>query len=213
MGTATARKDATRAAETDGGIAAASAQTTGMQATDAQTTDAQTGNAQAAGAQATMEGAGAAQPAPATGPLLSSALEAISAAGIDEQILGAEGAARSAGRVSTVEAISTGLQNGEAGGITPTTHGYTGDQRKIIARLSRIEGQVHAIKQMTQDGEYCIDILTQIAAASSALKSVALLLLDDHMEHCVRQAAQMGGEEADAKIAEANAAIARLVKS
>ena len=64
-----------------------------------------------------------------------------------------------------------------------TQHGYADDQKNIIARLNRIEGQVRGIKQMTEDGEYCIDILTQISAANSALKSVALLLLDDHLNH------------------------------
>ncbi|WP_137656103.1 metal-sensitive transcriptional regulator [Bifidobacterium moukalabense] len=94
-----------------------------------------------------------------------------------------------------------------------TQHGYADDQKKIIARLNRIEGQVRGIRQMTEDGEYCIDILTQISAANSALKSVALLLLDDHLNHCVRQATQEGGTVPDEKLAEVSAAIARLVKS
>lgn len=94
-----------------------------------------------------------------------------------------------------------------------TQHGYADDQKKIIARLNRIEGQVRGIKQMTENGEYCIDILTQISAANSALKSVALLLLDDHLNHCVKQAATEEGTVSDEKLAEVNAAIARLVKS
>ncbi len=93
-----------------------------------------------------------------------------------------------------------------------TQHGYAEDQKKIIARLNRIEGQVRGIKQMTENGEYCIDILTQISAANSALKSVALLLLDDHLNHCVKQAISEGGEVSDEKLAEVSAAIARLVK-
>lgn len=92
-------------------------------------------------------------------------------------------------------------------------HGYAEDKAKVIARLRRIEGQVHAITQMVEDDRYCIDILTQISASNSALKSVALLLLDDHLNHCVRQASIQGGEVADEKLAEASAAIARLVKS
>ena len=92
-------------------------------------------------------------------------------------------------------------------------HGYDDDKAKVIARLRRIEGQVHAITQMVEDDKYCIDILTQISASNSALKSVALLLLDDHLNHCVRQASIQGGEVADEKLAEASAAIARLVKS
>ncbi|WP_243386684.1 metal-sensitive transcriptional regulator [Bifidobacterium primatium] len=83
----------------------------------------------------------------------------------------------------------------------------------MLARLSRIEGQIRGIRQMTENGEYCIDILTQIAAANSALKSVAMLLLDDHLNHCVRQAAAEGGDVADEKLNEASAAIRRLVKS
>ena len=92
-------------------------------------------------------------------------------------------------------------------------HGYDEDKAKVIARLRRIEGQVRAVTQMVEDDKYCIDILTQISASNSALKSVALLLLDDHLNHCVRQAAVQGGEVADGKLAEASAAIARLVKS
>ena len=92
-------------------------------------------------------------------------------------------------------------------------HGYSGDKAKIVARLRRIEGQVRAIEQMVEDDKYCIDVLTQIAASNSALKSVALLLLDDHLNHCVRQASAEGGAVADEKLAEASAAIARLVKS
>lgn len=94
--------------------------------------------------------------------------------------------------------------------MNATHHGYADDQKKIIARLNRIEGQVRGIRQMTENGEYCIDILTQISAVNSALKSVALLLVDDHLNHCVKEE---GGEVSEAKIAEASAAIARLVKS
>ena len=88
-------------------------------------------------------------------------------------------------------------------------HGYDEDKAKVIARLRRIEGQVRAITQMVEDDKYCIDILTQISASNSALK----LLLDDHLNHCVRQASIQVGEVADEKLAEASAAIARLVKS
>ena len=66
---------------------------------------------------------------------------------------------------------------------------------------------------MIDEDKYCIDILTQISAASSALRSVALNLLDDHLDHCVSQAIAQGGDEADVKLAEASAAIARLVRS
>ncbi|RSX50594.1 transcriptional regulator [Bifidobacterium goeldii] len=92
-------------------------------------------------------------------------------------------------------------------------HGYDGDKAKVVARLRRVEGQVQAIAQMVDDDRYCIDVLTQISAANSALKSVAMLLLDDHLNHCVRKAAAEGGTVADEKLAEVSAAIARLVKS
>ena len=91
--------------------------------------------------------------------------------------------------------------------------GYHEDKGRVMARLRRIEGQVHAIAQMVDDDKYCIDVITQISAADSALKSVALLLLDDHLDHCVRRAVAEGGDVADEKLAEASGAIARLVKS
>ncbi len=86
------------------------------------------------------------------------------------------------------------------------------EYKALVNRLSRIEGQVRGIRQMTENGEYCIDILTQISAADSALKSVALLLLDAHLHHCVANAAAPGGTVADEKLAEVSAAIARLAK-
>ena len=92
-------------------------------------------------------------------------------------------------------------------------HGYSADKDAVLARLKKIEGQVRGIARMVDDDTYCIDILTQVSAATRALENVALLLLDDHLDHCVRNAAIAGGPEADAKIAEASAAIARLVRS
>lgn len=106
-----------------------------------------------------------------------------------------------------------GTDSNAHGDADHNTHGYIQDQKKIVARLSRIEGQVRGIKQMAQNGDYCIDILTQISAANSALRSVALLLLDDHLSHCVKQASAQGDQVADDKLREASAAIARLVKS
>jgi DNA-binding FrmR family transcriptional regulator len=92
-------------------------------------------------------------------------------------------------------------------------HGYNADKDKVLARLSRIEGQVRGIGRMVEDDTYCIDILTQVSAATRALENVALLLLDDHLDHCVRNAAASGGPEADEKLREASQAIARLVRS
>ena len=87
------------------------------------------------------------------------------------------------------------------------------DNAAIRARLRRIEGQVRGLQRMVDEDAYCIDILTQISSASRALQAVALELLDAHLEHCVRDAIDGGGPDADNKIAEASAAIARLVKS
>lgn len=83
----------------------------------------------------------------------------------------------------------------------------------LLNRLSRIEGQVRGIARMVEQDTYCIDVLTQVSAVSRALQSVALVLLEDHMGHCVVDAARTGGAEQDAKLKEASAAIARLVRS
>ncbi len=96
---------------------------------------------------------------------------------------------------------------------TEATHGYISDKTRYLARLKRIEGQARGIHRMVDEDTYCIDILTQISALTSALENVALGLLDDHLKHCVVDAAKAGGPEADEKISEASAAIARLVKS
>ncbi len=92
-------------------------------------------------------------------------------------------------------------------------HGYSPQKENYAKRLRRIEGQVRGIAKMIDDDKYCIDILTQISAVNSALQSVALGLLDEHLGHCVVQAVTEGGDQADAKLAEASAAIARLVRS
>jgi DNA-binding FrmR family transcriptional regulator len=92
-------------------------------------------------------------------------------------------------------------------------HGYTQDKDAYLKRLRRIEGQVRGIAKMIDDDKYCIDVLTQVSAATKALEAVALGLLDEHLRHCVAQAAATGGEVAEQKVAEASAAIARLVKS
>jgi DNA-binding FrmR family transcriptional regulator len=94
-----------------------------------------------------------------------------------------------------------------------TTRGYADDKLAYQRRLKRIEGQVRGIARMVDDDAYCIDVLTQVSAATKALQAVALGLLDDHLGHCVRQAMQVGGEEAEVKLCEATEAIARLVRS
>jgi DNA-binding FrmR family transcriptional regulator len=92
-------------------------------------------------------------------------------------------------------------------------HGYTPSKDEYLKRLRRIEGQVRGLQKMVEDDKYCIDILTQVSATTRALQSVALGLLDDHLAHCVTEAAAEGGEVATAKVREASDAIARLVKS
>jgi len=92
-------------------------------------------------------------------------------------------------------------------------YGYTPDKDDYLRRLRRIEGQVRGLQKMVTDDKYCIDILTQVSATTRALQSVAIGLLDDHLRHCVVQAAAEGGEVAEAKVNEASAAISRLVRS
>lgn len=91
--------------------------------------------------------------------------------------------------------------------------GYRPNKDAVQKRLRRIEGQIRGLQRMVDEDAYCIDILTQVSAATRALQSVALELLDAHLEHCVRDAVNEGSPDADAKIAEASAAIARLVRS
>ena len=92
-------------------------------------------------------------------------------------------------------------------------HGYSEAKDDYLKRLRRIEGQVRGLQRMIEEDKYCIDILTQVSAAKSALESVALGLLEEHLAHCVSEAMAEGGEVADAKVREASAAIARLVRS
>ncbi|MBU3687186.1 MAG: metal-sensitive transcriptional regulator [Mycobacteriaceae bacterium] len=91
--------------------------------------------------------------------------------------------------------------------------GYSENKDNYAKRLRRIEGQVRGIAKMIDEDKYCIDVLTQVSAATSALQSVALGLLEEHLSHCVSHAISEGGQEADRKLAEASAAIARLVRS
>ena len=94
-----------------------------------------------------------------------------------------------------------------------TEHGYITDKARYLARLKRIEGQARGIHRMVEEEQYCIDILTQVSAVTKALESVALGLLDDHLKHCVLDAAAQGGPVAETKLQEASQAIARLVRS
>jgi CsoR family transcriptional regulator, copper-sensing transcriptional repressor len=91
--------------------------------------------------------------------------------------------------------------------------GYVANKEDYLRRLRRVEGQVRGLQGMIERDEYCIDVLTQVSAATKALQSVALGLLDEHLGHCVAEAIAEGGETADAKVREASDAIARLVRS
>jgi DNA-binding FrmR family transcriptional regulator len=92
-------------------------------------------------------------------------------------------------------------------------HGYIKDKDDYLKRLRRVEGQIRGLQRMVGDDVYCIDILTQVSAATKALETVALGLLDDHLAHCVVDAVREGGPDAEAKLKEASDAIARLVRS
>lgn len=99
--------------------------------------------------------------------------------------------------------------------VTPTeppAYVASGDKARVLARLRRIEGQVRGLQRMVEEDTYCIDVLTQVSATTSALQSTALQLLDEHLHHCVRHAIE-DGDQVDARIAEASAAVARLVRS
>ena len=98
-------------------------------------------------------------------------------------------------------------------GAPAEVRGYSATKADHLKRLAKIEGQVRGISRMIEGDTYCIDVLTQVSAATKALQAVALGLLDEHMAHCLVNAVQAGGDERDAKLAEASAAIARLVKS
>ena len=91
--------------------------------------------------------------------------------------------------------------------------GGSTSKNDLLKRLSRIEGQVRGIAKMVEQDTYCIEILTQVSAASQAMQSVALRLLNAHLSHCVLDAARAGGPQQEAKLKEASDAIARLVRS
>jgi DNA-binding FrmR family transcriptional regulator len=90
---------------------------------------------------------------------------------------------------------------------------YEGNKDAHLKRLRRIEGQIRGLQRMVEDEKYCIDILTQVSAATRALQSFSLELLEEHLSTCVVDAAAKGGAEAESKVREASDAIARLVRS
>ncbi|MCQ9134872.1 metal-sensing transcriptional repressor [Streptomyces sp. IBSBF 2807] len=94
-----------------------------------------------------------------------------------------------------------------------TVHGYHDQKAEHLKRLRRIEGQIRGLQRMVDEDTYCIDILTQVSASTKALQSFALQLLEEHLRHCVADAALRGGGEIDAKVEEATKAIARLLRT
>ncbi len=105
------------------------------------------------------------------------------------------------------------MENAHCDHDVATGHGYIGDKDAYLKRLRRIEGQVRGLQRMVDQEDYCIDILTQVSAVTKGLQAVAMALLEDHLGHCVVDAARAGDEEAAVKVKEASAAIARLVRS
>ncbi len=91
--------------------------------------------------------------------------------------------------------------------------GYSGSKDDYLKRLRRIEGQVRGLQRMVEQDQYCIDILTQVAAVTKALQAVSLGLLEDHVGHCMIEAARESDDAAQAKVREAADAIARLVRT
>jgi DNA-binding FrmR family transcriptional regulator len=95
-----------------------------------------------------------------------------------------------------------------------TTPGYHDEKDAVLRRLRRVEGQVRGLQRMVDGDEYCIDVLTQVAAATKALQGVALQLLDDHLRHCVNGAASSGDDgRADELVGEATRAVERLLRA
>ena len=99
--------------------------------------------------------------------------------------------------------------------MTDHQHSYIANDTKAdyLKRLRRIEGQARGLQRMVEEEQYCIDILTQVSAMTKALQAVSLSLLEEHLNHCVLDAAKTGGPEAEIKLKEASDAIARLVRS
>ncbi len=109
--------------------------------------------------------------------------------------------------------MKTGQETGGTAGEADTRHGYikAKDKAKVQNRLRRIEGQVRGLQRMVDEETYCVDVLTQISSAVSALEKVGAILLKDHVEHCVRESIEKG-ENADEKIEELTDAVERFLR-
>ncbi|GLF99802.1 metal-sensitive transcriptional regulator [Streptomyces yaizuensis] len=123
--------------------------------------------------------------------------------------------------MTTTEAAGAPVTDTTAAADGPVTgqghdhghHGYHHQKDEHLKRLRRIEGQIRGLQRMVDEDVYCIDILTQVSASTKALQSFALQLLEEHLRHCVADAAVKGGDEIDAKVEEATKAIARLLRT
>ncbi|MET9961110.1 metal-sensitive transcriptional regulator [Streptomyces sp. NPDC006326] len=109
--------------------------------------------------------------------------------------------------------VAGGGSGAESGTGTVPVHGYHHQKDEHLKRLRRIEGQIRGLQRLVDEDVYCIDILTQVSASTKALQSFALQLLEEHLRHCVADAAVKGGDEIDAKVEEATKAIARLLRT
>ncbi|MFK0293370.1 metal-sensitive transcriptional regulator [Streptomyces sp. NPDC090442] len=110
--------------------------------------------------------------------------------------------------VGTGSVTDTAVENSAPGG-----HGYAKQKDAHIKRLRRIEGQIRGLQRMLEEDVYCIDILTQVSASTKGLQSFGLQLLEEHLRHCVADAATKGPEAIDAKVQEATKAIERMLRS
>ncbi|MCX4434916.1 metal-sensitive transcriptional regulator [Streptomyces mirabilis] len=130
----------------------------------------------------------------------------------DTEEVGSDGA-------GSEDVVSEGAETGavETGGVVTDhdrgIHGYHKQKAEHLKRLRRVEGQIRGLQRMVDEDVYCIDILTQVSASTKALQSFALQLLEEHLRHCVADAALKGGEEIDAKVEEATKAIGRLLRT
>ncbi|MDX3644647.1 metal-sensitive transcriptional regulator [Streptomyces sp. MB09-02B] len=118
---------------------------------------------------------------------------------------------------SAVDGVERGGEPGAESGVVTDhdrgIHGYHHQKGEHLKRLRRIEGQIRGLQRMVDEDVYCIDILTQVSASTKALQSFALQLLEEHLRHCVADAALKGGAEIDAKVEEATKAIGRLLRT
>ncbi|MFR9800338.1 metal-sensitive transcriptional regulator [Streptomyces sp. MS06] len=119
------------------------------------------------------------------------------------------GATGSAGTAGAAVAPDAHHEHGDGHEV----YGYHEQKAEHLKRLRRIEGQIRGLQRMVEEDVYCIDVLTQVSASTKGLQSFALQLLEEHLRHCVADAARKGGEEVDAKVEEATKAIGRLLRT